>query len=115
MLIEQSPVVRRRSRLPKWLWVIGALFLGVIALATVLLATHWPFTETAVTQALEAASGRDVRIRTFSQTYFPPGCIAGGISFLRHKHPEAQPVITVERLVVQGSIIGMLSSPNRLS
>ena len=91
------------------------MFLGVIVIAIALLATHWPFTEKAITQALEAASGRPVQIGTFSKTYFPPGCIAGGIRFLRHKHPEAPPIITVEKLIVQGSIAGMLTSPNRLS
>ena len=88
---------------------------GVIVVAVVLLAIHWPFTEKAITRALEAASGRPVQIRTFSKTYFPPGCIAEGIRFLRHKHPADPPIITVEKLVVQGSIAGMLTSPKRLS
>jgi hypothetical protein len=56
-----------------------------------------------------------VQIRTFSKTYFPPGGIAEGIRFLRHKHPADSPIITVEKLIVQGSIAGMLTSPKRLS
>src|ERR1035438_6357566 len=98
MLIEGSHVTKRPVRPPTWLWTLGAVFAGVVVIATVLLATHWPFTEKAITQALEAASGRPVRIHTFSRTYFPPGCIAGGIRFLSRKHPEAAPLITVEKL-----------------
>ena len=56
-----------------------------------------------------------MEIRAFSTSYFPPGCTAHDVSFLRHKHPEAQPIITVERLVIRGSFIGFLQSPQRLS
>jgi hypothetical protein len=115
MLIEGTCVTKRPVRSSKWLWTLGAVLFGVIAVAIVLLATHWPFTEKAITQALEASSGRPVQIRTFSKTYFPPGCIVEGIRFLRHKHPADPPIITVEKLVVQGSIAGMLTSPKRLS
>ena len=115
MLIEGFHDTKRPVRPPTWLWTLGAVFVGVVVIAIVLFATHWPFTEKAITQALEAASGRPVQIHTFSRTYFPPGCIAGGIRFLSHKHPEAPPLITVEKLVVQGSIAGMLTSPKLLS
>jgi hypothetical protein len=115
VLIEESRVAKWRAPSPNWLWTIGAVFLGVIVIAMILLAAHWPFTEEAITLALQEASGRPVQIRTFSKTYFPPGCIAEGIRFLRHKHPEDQPIITVEKLIVQGSIAGMFTSPKRLS
>ena len=101
MVIEEPRVEKRRAALPKWLWILGAVILGAAAIAVVLLTTHWPFTEEAITRALQAASGRQVQIGSFSKTYFPPGCIAGDIRFLRHKHPEAQPIITVEKLIVR--------------
>src|ERR1035437_5878410 len=115
MLIEGSRLTKRSVQSPKWLWTLGAVLFGAIVVAIVLLAIHWPFTEKAITRALEAASGRPVQIRTFSKIYFPPGCIAEGIRFLRRKHPADSPIITVEKLVVQGSIAGMLTSPKRLS
>jgi hypothetical protein len=99
----------------KWLWLLGALFLGAIIVYAALLILHWPFTEKAVTEALEQASGRRVQIGTFSKTYFPPGCTAQGIRFLRHKHPELTPIITVERMIIQSSLGGMIGSPKRLS
>jgi hypothetical protein len=114
MLIEQ-PRATTRHRVPKWFWVAGAVFFGGIAAGIVVLAIHWPFTQDAITKALEEASGRIVQIRTFSNSYFPPGCTAEGIRFLRHKHPEAAPIITVERLTIQGTITGLFSSPKRLS
>jgi hypothetical protein len=81
----------------------------------VVLAVNWPFTQEAITKALEEASGRPVQIRAFSNSYFPPGCTAEGIRFLRHKHPEATPIITVEKLTIQGNVAGLFSSPRRLS
>src|ERR1017187_10898628 len=72
----------------KGLWISGAVLLGLIVTAILALATHWPFTRDAVTRALQEASGRIVRIRTFSNSYFPPGCTAEGIRFLRHKRSE---------------------------
>src|ERR1700683_1640354 len=114
MLIEQ-PSTSTRHKVPNWLWVVGAVFLGGVAIGIVVLAMHWPFTQNAIIKALEEASGRPVQIRTFSNSYFPPGCTAEGIRFLRHKHPEAAPIITVERLTIQGSVTGLLRSPRRLS
>src|SRR5580658_2284535 len=114
MLIEQ-PSTSTRHKVPNWLWVVGAVFLGGVAIGIVVLAMHWPFTQNAIIKALEEASGRPVQIRTFSNSYFPPGCTAEGIRFLRHKHPEATPIITVEKLTIQGSFTGLLGSTKRLS
>jgi hypothetical protein len=115
MLIEQTPAAIRHHGTWRWLAVAGAVFFAGIVAGMVVLATHWPFTQDAVTKALEEASGRPVQIRTFSNSYFPPGCTAEGIRFLRHQHPEAAPIITVEKLTIQGSFTGLFSSPRRLS
>src|ERR1022692_5213051 len=114
MLIEQ-PRATTRHRVPKWFWVAGAVFFGGISAGIVVLAIHWPFTQDAITKALEEASGRIVQIRTFSNSYFPLGCTAEGIRFLRHKHPEAAPIITVERLTIQGTITGLFRSEEHTS
>ena len=113
MLIEPPATVRHT--VPKWLWVTGAIFLAAIAAGIVALATHWPFTRDAITKALEEASGRRVQIQTFSDSYFPPGCTAEGIRFLRHKHPDLTPIITIEKLTIAGSFTGLFGSTKRLS
>jgi hypothetical protein len=114
MLIEQPRAVERRG-IPKWIWISGVIFLCAVLAGMVLLLTRWPFTRDMVTQSLEEASGREVQIRTISNTYIPPGCVAEGVQFLRHKHPEAAPIITMEKLVIRGSFTGLFSSPKRLS
>jgi hypothetical protein len=114
MLIEQPPASTRHST-RKWVLVAAAVFFGLIATGIVVLAIKWPFTQDALTKALEEASGRLVQIRTFSNSYFPPGCTAEQIRFLRHKHPEAAPIITVEKLTIRGSFLGLFSSPKRIA
>jgi hypothetical protein len=114
VLIEQ-PSFSRRIPARKSLWIAGAIILAVIVTAFILLATHWPFTRDAVSRALEEASGRPVEIGAFTNSYFPPGCTAERIRFLHRNHPEAPPLITIERLIIQGSFSGMITSPKRLS
>jgi hypothetical protein len=114
VLIEQHSFSPRIS-VRKSLWIAGAIILTVIVTLFILLATHWPFTRAAISSALEEASGRPVQIGAFTKTYFPPGCSAEGIRFLHRNHPEAPPLITIDRLVIQGSLTGMFTSPKRLS
>ena len=115
MLIEHADARHTRKRVPTWVWVCVGVVLAAIATGSALLITHWPFTRANITRALESASGRPVEIRTFTRSYFPPGCIAEGVRFLRHKHPDGPPLITVEKIEVQGSFAGMISSPKRLA
>ena len=114
MLIE-APGSAKRMHFPKWVWITGAILLAAMLAGTVWLATNWPFTRAAVIAALQEASGRQVRIRTFSVSYFPPGCTAGDVHFLRHQHPEAPPIITIQKLAITGSFTGLFRSPKRLA
>ncbi len=113
MLVEHAPAVKSH-RVPAWIWIAGALFLvGVIA-GAILIHYQWPFTRENLTRALEEASGRPVQIRTISNTYLPPGCVAEGIRFLHHNHPDAPPVITIEKLAIRASLTGLFRSRARL-
>ena len=91
------------------------IFLAVVLTPLILLATHWPFTREAISRALQEASGRPVEIGAFTRTYFPPGCRAEGVKFMHLHHPDAPPLITIDRLTIQGSFTGMLTSPKRLA
>uniref|UniRef100_Q02A23 Uncharacterized protein n=1 Tax=Solibacter usitatus (strain Ellin6076) TaxID=234267 RepID=Q02A23_SOLUE len=115
MLVEQTSPTRRRGKLPIWIWVTGGLSLSALAVVIIVFAAHWPFTREAVTAALESASGRQVQIGTFAKTYFPPGCTAGQVRFLRHKHPGAEPIISVEKLSIRATLTGLFGSPTHLS
>jgi hypothetical protein len=74
----------------------------------------WPFTRQAVTVALQDRFARTVEIRNFRSTYFPPGFIAEGVSFLHREHKNLPPLITVQRLTLQGSYAGLFSVEKRV-
>lgn len=114
MLIDQPPAAKRRL-VSKWLWIVPATVLGLAVAGGGVLVMHSPFTRDNVRKALEEASGRPVQIRTFSSSYFPLGCTAEGVRFLRHKHPDLSPIITIDKVAIRASITGLFHSPKRLT
>jgi hypothetical protein len=89
--------------------MVGAAVVATgIASGAVVFVLDWPFTQTAVTKALEDRFARDVKIRKFRSTWFPPGCVAEGVEFLHRRRKNLPPLITVQTLTVRGSYIGML-------
>ena len=109
------PAPRKRSSLLRWSLIVGACVVIAIGVVAILFARNWPFTPRAVTIALQDRFARTVEIRTFRVTYFPPGFVAEGISFLHRKRKDLPPLITVQTLIVKTSYIGMLTPQKRLS
>jgi hypothetical protein len=83
------------------LFVIGAI-------VVVVLAWKWPYTQPAITKALQDRFARTVQIRSFRRTYFPPGCVAEGVSFQHRRRKDLPPLITVQTLIIRGSYNGLL-------
>ncbi len=80
---------------------IGAIAFGM--------SRAWPFAEGQVLRDLREASDSQVQVRGFRQTYFPsPGCVVEGLVF-HHEPGEAKPLITIEKLTIQGSYLGLLA------
>jgi hypothetical protein len=111
----ETPEKARSRRLIRWLAIVVACAASLIAIAIIVLALNWPFTRQALLDIMQERSVRTVTIDRFHVTYFPPGCIAEGISFLHRKHKDKPPLITIARLEVKGSYWGMLSLHKRLS
>jgi|SRR5579871_224330 len=98
--------------------VIIAAVLLVIAPAAavaVFLTIYWPFTRQSIIDALQEQSARSVEITNFRRTYFPPGCVAGGVRFLHRVHKDKPPIITIRQLIIRGSYFGLLRSPVRIN
>ena len=92
-----------RNGVRRWILVSAAVLVVAVAVGAILLALNWPFTQTAVTKALEDRFARDVKIHKFRSTYFPPGCVAEGIEFLHRKRKDLPPLITVQTLTIRTS------------
>jgi hypothetical protein len=105
-----SPAIRstRNGVLRRWILISAAALAMGAAVGASLLALNWPFTEAAVTKALEDRFARDVKIRKFRSSYFPPGCVAEGVEFLHRKHKDLPPLITVQTLTIRAGYSGLL-------
>ena len=89
--------------------LLGIVSTGAI-LAFILIALHWPFTEAAVIKSLQQASSSKVEVGKFRSTYFPhPGCVAAGVIFRRELNANTPPLVTVQRLTIQGSYLGLVT------
>jgi hypothetical protein len=115
VLIERAPAPTHRHHLPQWLRILGICVLVILVGGIVVLATHWPFSRDAMTRALEEATSRPVEIGSFRSSYFPPGCMAENVRVLHNSRPGGPPLITIQKLIVVGSLTGMITSPKRLA
>ena len=105
---------RKRSSLVRWGLLVLAFVAVILGVMAFLLVLNWPFTRQAVTVALQDRFARTVEMRSFRGTYFPPGCVVEGLSFLHRKHKNLPPLITVRTLIVQASYGGMFSFQKRV-
>jgi hypothetical protein len=86
--------------------MLAAAALGV---ATLLRSRFWPFEQKPVIQNLQEASDSQVQVRAFHRTYFPyPGCILDGVVFV-HGTNAAKPLITIEKLTIRSTYLGILA------
>jgi AsmA-like C-terminal region len=80
-----------------------------IAFSAVLCGVFWPFTQAKVVKMLEDESDSKVQVQTFRRVYFPrPGCVMEGVTFVRGD--AAHPVITVQKLAIKTTYLGILVS-----
>jgi AsmA-like C-terminal region len=99
-----------RNRLRNWLLVGAVALLAILVTGLVLLMQNWPFTRAQVEKDLADATFSTVVLESFQQTYFPrPGCIAKGVTFRRNQDRRDPPLITVQKLTIRGSFLGLLT------
>ncbi len=90
--------------------MVVAVVLVCAVVAAIVAARQWPFTRSAVSEALQQQSGGTVEIGSFRQVYFPsPGCVAERLTFRRNSDNQATPFLTIQRLTIVGSYHGLLT------
>ena len=98
----------------RWPLILGGSLIGIAVTVSIVLACNWPYTQQAVTKALQDRFARTVQIRSFRKTYFPPGCVAEGVSFLHRKRKDLPALITVQTLTIRGSYNGLFRIHKRV-
>jgi hypothetical protein len=92
----------------------AAVIMVMILAGVVLLAWRWPFSREAVLKDLEEASFSKVEAGAFHGTYFPrPGCVLERVTFQHNAKPGSPPLITVQRLRIEGSFSGLFTKEVR--
>src|SRR5579863_7310918 len=101
----QPVMVQTSSTNKRKLIVRAALVIGtIVVVAFVFLVLYWPFRRAAVLKQLEDASLSRVNAAAFHETYFPrPGCVLEHVTFQHDSIPGSPPLITVEKLGIEGS------------
>src|ERR1700680_1446079 len=95
----------RRFILPAAFVTAAILLAGVFFLAAC-----WPFRREAVLKDLQDASLSKVDIGAFHGTYCPrPGCVLEHVTFQHNPKAGTPPLITVERLRIEGSFPGLFT------
>lgn len=106
---KEQPLLFRRKRFGKLMGLIAILVGLAIGAFAFGLSRKWPFAQVPTLQNLREASDSEVQVRSFHQTYFPaPGCILEGVVF-HHGPASGKPLITIEKLTIRGSYLGILS------
>jgi hypothetical protein len=113
-----TPITEQKRRahpmFPPWLTgkTVGILSLVLTVgfmIAVIFAMRHWPFAKGRVLNDLGEASDSQVQVRTFHETLFPsPGCVLEGLVF-HHGDANSTPLITIDKLTIQGSYAGMLA------
>ncbi len=78
------------------------------------IAMHWPFTQSKVIAGLQQKFGSHVEIKSFRSGFFPPSCVAEGVTFRRNTQAGVTPIATVERLTIEGTYPGFFAVPKRI-
>src|SRR5437773_2872776 len=89
--------------------------LPLFILCTILLAAlvvfflvHRSFSHAALKTGLEEAISGQAEIGAFHSRYFPPGCVAEGVS-LRQGSQPGPPLIVVAKLSIRSTLAGLIS------
>lgn len=101
--------------LRRWILIVLGAFVAVIAVGFTIVAMHWPFTQATVTEGLQQRFGSHVEIKGFHSNFFPPSCVAEGVTIRRNTKAGVTPIATVARITINGSYPGFFMVPKRIS
>ncbi|MDQ6663821.1 MAG: hypothetical protein M3Z23_05470, partial [Acidobacteriota bacterium] len=92
----------------RWFLIVILVVVALVGIGAVTFVRKWPFAREAITKTLQDRFDRNVEIRDFQRTYFPPGFVADQVSFEHRLRKDLPPLITVRKLIVQGSYSGLI-------
>jgi hypothetical protein len=112
----QSPKAVNTAR-KRWVLIGGALLLLALSVGAAILATHWPFSEEKVMQALHKDWRGEIRFAHFHRTYFPhPGCVLEGVTLNRASGGSSGvALVAIRSATIEANYHDMLFRPGYLA
>jgi hypothetical protein len=100
---------------PAWLIVTVILLGALVGGGVMLIRERAPLTRQWVVAALEDRYRSKVEIKSFEAALFPrPSAVAEGLAFREGGRTDIPPFITMRRLTVEASFLGLLESPRKI-
>jgi hypothetical protein len=101
----------------KTLLLTASALLLVLFIGGMILATHWPFSQSRITQGFEEAFPVIATFQNFHSTYLPhPGFEADNAAFTRlGLPPGAPPIVTVQHITLQANYLDLFLRPGYVS
>ena len=99
------PSTRKAVLIKLPLFILCTTFLAALV---ALLLVHRSFSRAALKRGLEGAIAGQAEIGAFHSRYFPPGCVAEGVS-LRQGSQPGPPLIAVSKLSFHSTLAGLIS------
>src|SRR5438874_13220691 len=102
---QDMPSTRKAVLIRLPLFILCTTFLAALV---ALLLVHRSFSRAALKRGLEAPIAAQAEIGAFHSRYFPPGCVAEGVS-LRQASQPGRPLIVVAKLSFPTTLAGLIS------
>jgi AsmA-like C-terminal region len=98
-------------------WTVPAAVAVALCASAFFLILRWPFSQTRIVRSLQETFPVTVTFQNFRPTYFPhPGCVAAGVSLQRlGSSAQTPPIVTIQKLKIQGHYLDLLFRPGFLA
>jgi hypothetical protein len=117
-LLKGAPLGSRVASIFYHRWPEALIIFAIVLIsAEVLLTRFFPFSEKNVIESLVETFPSNLKINHFRPVYFPrPGCEADGVTFSsKSASPGQPPVVTIQKLIIQGNYANFLFRPHHVS
>src|SRR3984957_17128437 len=107
---------RARPSASARIW-ISIIFAFIIVSGFLILLSYFTSLEKNVNESLRETFPSNISLEHFKTVYFPhPGCVAEGVSFRTSASPAgSRPVVTIQKLTIQGSYADFIFRPHHIS